>query len=759
MITMKTSAFRAACIAALALGACTSHSPTTADPPGAPDMPKCELHQKCGSPSPQAGSGSVVSLKLAASDQAQLTTLQDELRPLQEVTAASLLNARKLPFESALGYDPKTAKNLELIQATPLALSPAELDKLGEQGFAISTRTKFPNMAYGLKAIYAHDLPLYISIDPILDAVHIAYDEILKGIESMVLLPDLDAVLEGARTRNASQTSDAEVRKDLDFYFTAALALLRGRTVEPLGGADAKQITAILQKAENASGIEKVSLFGVQRDYDFSQFAPRGHYADSEQLTLYFRAMMWLGRTDFRLIETQPDGTRLFHRRQFNSALALRDAVSGVMEQFQRIDAVVSAFVGEHDYMELHEIDRLLEALGVKSSAEVAALTDQQIAQTIIERGFGAQRIMSQVIFKDPSTFAVTLPLDRSFAFLGQRYAVDSHVFSDLTYDRVLPGAGEEPRYLPDPLDAAYAALGNSAALPLLREDLELHGHAAQLERSRKLIDGHGAEFWQKNLYNLWLSSLRALSPTSQWSELPTVARSERWSRRVLNTQLSSWAQLRHDTILYVKQSYTSGAACEYPDAYVDPYPEAFGRLAQFAQKGTEVTALLPKTGPASYLGTQIGAYFSELASVSNILRDMAEQQRQGVPFNAAQMAFVNDAVKTQLGCGGPPSYTGWYAKLMYLKDDSEMDPTIADVHTDPGGTRPPKVLHVATGLPRFMVLTVNTCNGPRAYAGLSFAYHEVVTDDLKRLNDIEWEKMAPAAADVPWLAPVLAAP
>ena len=30
-----------------------------------------------------------------------------------------------------------------------------------------------------------------------------------------------------------------------------------------------------------------------------------------------------------------------------------------------------------------------------------------------------------------------TLPLSRSFALLGQRYVVDSHVFSNVVFDRV----------------------------------------------------------------------------------------------------------------------------------------------------------------------------------------------------------------------------------------------------------------------------------------------------------------------------------
>ena len=45
----------------------------------------------------------------------------------------------------------------------------------------------------------------------------------------------------------------------------------------------------------------------------------------------------------------------------------------------------------------------------------------------------------------------------------------------------------------------------------------------------------------------------------------------------------ASWAELRHDTLLYAKQSYSAAAGCEYPDAYVDPYPAFYGKLEAFA--------------------------------------------------------------------------------------------------------------------------------------------------------------------------------
>jgi hypothetical protein len=744
-----------AAVFALTAGISACQTDTPVDPPGASD---CAAEANGCIPPDERPSepGTAVKLSLSQSDQDALAKLDEQVVPLASATAESLLEAHPVPFANELDYDPMAAVGLDLIQASGLALAENELTTLGEQGFVISPDKRFPNMAFGLHTIYAHDLPVYISIDPILNSVHVAYEAILKSIESGVLSRDLEAVLDGARKRNAEHAAAAEVRKDLDFYFTVALSLLRGQAVKPIAGADASLVATFLKHAAAASGNEEVELFGVPRQLDFSQFTPRGHYVDSPELTRYFQAMMWLGRTDFRLIETQPDGSQVFHRRQLNSVLALRDAVADVKTQFERIDAIVTAFVGQHDYMQLREVDALLGDLGVSSADELDAVSDETIAQTIIDRGYGAQRIMSQVIFKAVGT-AGTLPLDRSFAFLGQRYVVDSHVFSEVTYDRVLPGPSTEARYMPDPLDAAYAALGNDAALQLLRDDLDKHGYAPQLERVRLLIDAYDADFWQENLYNGWLSALQALSPTAaQLEQLPSVARSERWSRRVLSTQLASWAQLRHDTILYAKQSYTTGNACEFPDAYVDPYPEAFARLAQFAEQGKRIGALLGDNESTPGVHT-ITSYFDELFSVANILRDMAEQQQKGIPFNEAQMAFVNDAVKAKGGtCGGPTNFTGWYARLLLGKDDGGMEPTIADVHTDPGGTRPAHVLHVATGLPRLIVLTVNSCNGPRAYAGVSYSFHEVMTDGLVRLNDQEWETKAPGAADVPWMDPLL---
>ena len=59
-----------------------------------------------------------------------------------------------------------------------------------------------------------------------------------------------------------------------------------------------------------------------------------------------------------------------------------------------------------------------------------------------------------------------------------------------------------------------------------------------------------------------------------------------------------------------------------------------------------------------------------------------------------------------------------------------------------------------STGHTRMLVVTANTCVGPRAYVGLASSYFEEVTENFERMNDIEWaDKIKDTSpADVPWM-------
>jgi hypothetical protein len=699
-----------------------------------------------------------VTLALSTADQAEVSRQMGELAGLAGLTPSDLA-ARHPVTHGTLGYDPTTATNLDRITTSTLNPTAEELAVLGQQGFVISHRKQFPTFAYGYSEIYADDLPLFVSADSILDAVHRSYDSMLEQFEETMLIPDLQSLLQQMRAALAASTeATAQARADVDLYLAVPLALLTGQTVAPVAGASSATINGLVQAAVSATGIQSNTLFGVDRDIDMSQFKPRGHYTDTPELGQYFRAMMWLGRIEFRLIETQSDGSQVFYRRQTDAMLLLSDLLGpGGLVIWNRIEAVIRKFVGDADNMTPAQVPSLMSALGITSLADGARIDDATMAQAIITGGFGAQRIASQLIVN----YGVpTLPLNRSFLIFGQRYVVDSHVFSNLVYDRV--GKGTIMRMMPNPLDIAYAALGNDDALALLGDELAKYPYAPDLEAMRILVDEHGADYWDSTLYTGWLGALRALSPavggtTPAGSELPSIALTEGWGRRLTNTQLGSWSELRHDTILYAKQSYTAGMVCEFPDAYVDPYPELFRRLQRFAQQGSGLADLATAAGQTD-LASRVQSYFDTLASATGMLSDMAAQELTGTPFTQAQMAFINQTVHVQAMCGG--AYTeGWYANLFFAGDGAKEDPTIADVHTqytDEAGNVVGRVLHVGAADPRLMITTANTCTGPKAYAGLAFSYHELVTENFQRLTDQDWAKVAAAQPDVPWLAPVL---
>ncbi|MDD9941597.1 MAG: DUF3160 domain-containing protein [Myxococcales bacterium] len=694
-----------------------------------------------------------------ARSQAELQRVSSALAEVKGLDATGLLSRYPVNQTAMPPGDPREAAGYQLLQNSNLGLREVELERLRTNGFVIVPRHAFPSFFYGYLTVYGEDLPVFVSADSILDALHRSFDDLLMRLEHAVLVPKLTALLAGMRSTLAGNGDlPQQVRADGELFLALAEAMLLGRVPTKLSaGVTAGELEPLLHAAEQAAGIVPMELFGVRRRIDFSQFKPRGHYEGDEVLERYFRAMMWLGRIDFRLIETQDDGSQVFHRRQLEATLGLR-ALMGqdLVGLWNELDAIVTAFIGEHDYMILPQLDALLADLGVEGLAQLSALDDQTIASAIIDGGYGVQRISSHAMVN--GGVVETLPLNVSFAFLGQRYALDSHVFSNLVHDRV------GGRWLPDPLDAAFAALGNNQAGQLLTDQLEQHNYAPDLASMRILADEHPDGYWESSLYTLWLGALRTLSPpgtVAPQDGLPTVATTEAWGRRVLNTQLGSWSQLRHDTLLYVKQSYTVGTVCEFPDAYVDPYPQFFEALVRFAKRGTDLVAGLELAQESGYLAQLIPSYFQQLASVAATLQEMAEHQRTGTPHSAEHLSFINDVVKVSGGGSGPPSLEGWYGRLFMESDRAlEYDPIIADVHTDPGGEeRPPRVLHVATGSPRLMVVMVDSCSGPRLYAGPVFSYHETAPEGLDRITDEEWKARVDAEAQPspPWLSPVIA--
>lgn len=706
-------------------------------------------------PQPPTEPGRPVEPQVPANpDEAALRALLAEQADLD---ADGFAAAYPAPAPASLAYAAREAAGMDLIQAGAFALTEDEQAALDAHGFVVSAEKAFPTFLYGYESIYALDLPVYVTADTVMHPVHHSYDTVLKYLELSTLRARVKDLVGGLRTKldqGGAADWPEETRADLDLYLAVFDSLLRldGKVSAPVAGADPETVDYIVRMAREGTSTSTVVLFGDDRDLDFSQFTVRGHYRDDPRLGAYFQAMIWAGRTEFRFMEVNDETGQLeFRRRDVQAALALRDLMDDTLRgSWKQVDDTVRAFVGEADNLTLPELDTLVSDLGLARGVDITTLADEAIVEAILEGGFGVQQIASQLVIND---YGGELPLNRSFLLLGQRYVIDSHVFSNVTWART-----EAKRMMPDPLDVAFGVLRNNTAGRLLEPQLEQYGYWSELSSMRLLAEAHGPDFWAANLYNLWLSALRNLAPGVDPHTQP-VFETDAFARRLLNTQLASWAELRHDTLLYAKQSYTDGASCEFPDAYVEPYPAFWQALVDFGTKGRALVETLtfedrieelpPELSGEAQLWVDPGlrdrtlAWFDELAHTAGLLKGMAEHQRTGEPFTEEQMAFINQAIHIFWGCGSPAGADGWLAKLYFdPTGGATEDMLIADVHTQPtdeGGAPVGRVLHVGTGYPRLAVFTVETCDGPRAYAGVTSTFHQTVTEDFKRLTDEEW--------------------
>jgi hypothetical protein len=345
--------------------------------------------------------------------------------------------------------------------------------------------------------------------------------------------------------------------------------------------------------------------------------------------------------------------------------------------------------------------------------------------------GVGGQRIRSQRIESSREGTDET-PLPDVLQLFGQRFVIDSFVLSKVVFDSIVFRGQKQERGMPSGLDV-MAALGNDEAVSLLQPDLDAFHYSANLLAARMLVKQRPPESWRQSVYDVWLDALSKLDGVPDRGAFPQAMRGLAWQAKELQTQLGSWAELRHDTILYAKQSYTAVASCEYPTGYVEPYPEVFARVARFA---TEMKRRLD-AGALTQQG--VGEFLDRFAGTVRRLESLARRELAGEEFTGDEKDFVKTTIEVHVesggGCGGGfVRYSGWYPTLLYGSPPAEWAPTVADVHTGPNG-----VLEEGVGDVNFLVVAIDNGGDRAAYVGPVYSYYEFTSPE--RLTDEEWQQ------------------
>jgi hypothetical protein len=637
-------------------------------------------------------------------------------------------------------------------------LNAEELATFKANGFVVSERMGAPSCTELFYRVYKRDLPVFVSADAILHAWHRSFDALLVEVEAEMLIPALSDLLAAM----AAQVPDARAAygrgllapslADADSFLAVARSLLAGSQVRSaLGQEDRVQQTL---SACDRQQLEKFDLFGRARELDFSQFKPRGHYEKTEGLRRYFRAMMWCGRIDLRVAGDPKEASP----RELGGAVVLHDLLrrSGHFEKWQQFDRVLRTFVGQADSMTFAQLGAVLDAAGVASPGALkdeASLT--AIQGQILAGKFGAQEIRGDVFdvdLADPQKFV----LPRSFTLLGQRFVLDSWATSQVVYDDVFWDGKKVMRRVPSCLDVAFAVLGNDHAVPeLARRMTDAAGrkfrdglnYQHNLAAVREVIGRQGEAAWSRDLYSGWLACLRELSKPTTAAKYPEAMRTRAWAMKSLNTQLASWAQLRHDTVLYAKQSYTMRPLCHYPAGFVEPVPHFWAEVERMVARAARLIEQAPYSSRTAQ-DKQV-KFLRNFAAKVSALRQIAEKELAQQELSAEETKLLEDVVETShqfVGSGGPTSYAGWYPGLFYAgaEDAMKWDAVAADVHTNPPAPvvgDPGCVLHQAVGSVDLLIVAIDNGKDRMAYAGPLLSHYEFEMPGVSRKSDAEWQK------------------
>lgn len=584
----------------------------------------------------------------------------------------------------------KHAKNV-------LHLTKRQLSLLSSQGFFVS-----PGDSYGIEDVYGEnvytELPSLVTADTVLQVLHTTYDASLRATETNHLKFSLrrmvNKLLVAALHRYEASPSSAALRNVA--YLGVGDRLLGGSSALP-DPVKAK-VRRELQLIGSHEGLAVSPLFGYQVDY--SQFIVRGHYTRSEDLKRYFRTSMWFGLVPIALEKRVGNRVTPLPDNVKSVRMLVQDwEASGAKKDWSQIDRIVTGFVGPANNV----TPPVWEAAG----GRLDRLPQPQIVSKVMH---GTQAGAKQ------------------FRLMAQRSIPDSVVFNRLTGPN---------RYWPSPLDVA-TVLGSSHAAQLLDKSPNLYNPKGWKEYSS--VRSQLAAQWAS-----WPSSVRTADLYHRQlgllieflKPLPSSAaafyRSNAYGDLQITTSLASWAELRHDSLLYWEQSVAEmgdGDEPKHMKGYVEPRPAFYAQAAAWASHLKRLLAV------ESFLSPDQSDRLGKFVDLVRFFQRISEDELAGRRPSKTEYDRLWTIEQDLSGLEMQMLLQGMNYNALTL-DDLDMA-VVADVHSAEG-----MALEVGTGHADDLLAIVPVEGNLYLARGSVLSFYEVRVPASKRMNDHTWKELA----------------
>jgi hypothetical protein len=613
-------------------------------------------------------------------------------------------------------------------------LTAAVLQRLEQNGFVIvPSDTKLMYEVY-TEAPY-EDRPVFVTTDVAYHQWHLTFDKLLRSIEQEVLLPKLEELTREALAGAQQQSTELRgtslaVEADRVLQLFQVEASLLNLPAGTLGTAAQGELALI--RAHSGLATSPILGFGGGCDgpgcIDYSLYTPRGHYTKTPELTRYFLGMSLLGQSAFLVkgSDIRPFAMGVLASRVIVPSGIGSSQLAGLWRDLYEPTAFL---VGAADDYTPFEVATAVETTASGGMRDPTTLTPEALGTA------RAALLSSRPVMVDPEAASIRL--------MGTRFVLDAYVLDQLI-DPNVPG-----RLIPSPLDLA-AAFGSKFAYQVQDRKGET-SHAdydSQLAKMRKLVAGRKQADWGNTVYDGWLWSLEpSWRPHGQ--AFPDFMRTTAWTIKSHQTGFGSYAELRHDTILYTKQSSAEGEGPS-PDlsyrSWVEPDPVVYERLSA-------VTALMHHGLAARDLLTrEQESLLTDTQALMDFFARIARDELAGRSISAGdnrRLAFIGDELEALwFRSSDHPS-----SNVATATDD---DAVIADIARGLD-----QVLEIGTGRFDQILVLVPDNNGTFEVAvGGVYSYYEFNQPVSNRLTDEAWRDMlnhGQAPARPSWERPIIA--
>ena len=338
---------------------------------------------------------------------------------------------------------------------------------------------------------------------------------------------------------------------------------------------------------------------------------------------------------------------------------------------------------------------------------------------------------------------------------MPQRYQPDAEVLLNMVdYDNK-----PTKRAVPKGLDF-FAAMGVSAAEQILKEE---QSEWKALGDSLKSMQKRMSEIdWSETTCTQWMNALKVLTDKEGKAQMPYFMVTPEWDKKDLNAALASWAELKHDAILYAKQP--AGAECgggdDIPEPVVKGYVEPNTGFWKKAIELLDNTEKLLKQ--ENMLTEKVKDVTQRMREEAQFLLIISEKELAGKEITDEEYDQIKvigatfENISLDLVRGAEQYLMGWSD----VQGADKKVALVADVYTANADNNPAKsILFEAVGDADEIYVVVEIGGYLYLTRGAVLSYREFIQPiNEQRLTDEEWQQQLEknARKGVPeWMKPL----